>query len=181
LLGRQAVGILTQPVLTPEERLRASIFGIDVTSDIAEPAIEFDNHRVELACPPQAVVDYGPGLQGRFHIERQIADWQAGKMPYVYLAVGKGPFANEFLQQYWAARLGDDPALFSQVRGRLYIGREDGIAAATSELVATQQQHTGSAEIADVVVASGIHTAGYDEVGAGIANAHRLLKPGALF
>lgn len=177
LPSHRNVAIHTQPGLTPEERIRQALFGLSTTGDITKPAIEFDHRKIELAQPPQTVIDYGPGLQGRFHIERQIDDLQAGRMPYAYLAIGKGPFVNEFLQQYWVARLGNDPAVLSQIIGKVYVGREDGIAAATNEFVAAQQQHTGSTEFADVVVASGIHTAGYDEVDAGITNAYKLLKP----
>jgi len=154
----------------------ASIRGWDMT----RPSIGFDHRAVALDAEPAVVIDYGPGLQGRHHIERQLAAWQSGQGPYTYLAVGKGPFINEFLQQYWAARLGDDPRRVRSVLGRLYIGREDGMAAATTEFVESQRQHTGSSEIADIVVASGVHKAGYDEVGTGLANAHKLLRPGGI-
>lgn len=148
-----------------------------VNIDSSRGTIGFDRMTVPLSAEPRVVIDYGPGLQGRFHTERQLSDWNAGKMPYTYLGIGKGPFVNQFLQSYWAARLGD-PQLANSVIGRLYIGREDGIAAATTEFAAVQQQHTGTSEFADVVVASGIHTAGHDEVNVGITNAHKLLKPG---
>ncbi len=171
------VAIHTQESLTLEERLKGVLFGDKPPGSPSKPVVEFDRRKVELDVPPAVVVDYGPGLQGRFHIERQIADMQSGRPAYAYLALGKGPFVNEFLMQYWAAKLGDDPQKLGRVIGSLYIGREDGIAAATTEFAAAQQQHTGSSEFADVVVASGVHTAGYDEVGAGISNAYRMLKP----
>ncbi|HSW65675.1 MAG TPA: hypothetical protein VLI54_00870 [Bacillota bacterium] len=148
--------------------------------DMTRPAIGFDHHSVALDVEPSVVIDYGPGLQGRFHIERQLADLEAGRRPYAHLAVGKGPFINEFLQQYWRARLGEDSQLMRSVLGRVYVGREDGIAAATTEFVETQKQHTGSSEIADIVLASGVHRAGHTEIDAGITNAHKLLRPGGI-
>jgi hypothetical protein len=115
-------------------RYSANVFAHDVTLGnttlprhqnviIHGQAVEFDHRSVPLARPPQVVVDYGPGLQGRLHVDRQLADWDAGVRPYAYLAVGKGPFVNEFLQQYWAARLGDDPQLFRSVIGGGYVYR----------------------------------------------------------
>ena len=148
--------------------------------DITKPAIGFDHHTVNLDAEPSVVMDYGPGLQGRHHIDRQLEDLRSGQRPYAYFAIGKGPFANEFLQQYWSARLGDNPAHLRRIIGSLYIGREDGIAAATTEFSEVQKQHTGSSEIADIVVVSAVQTAGHDELDTGIANAHKLLKPGGI-
>lgn len=180
LPSRQTVELHTRPGLTRDELAQVALSGREPSRDMTKPFIAFDHQAVALERPPKVVVDYGPGLQGRLHIDEQLADWQSGQPPYAYLAVGKGPFANEFLQQYWAARLGDDPQLVASVIGNVYIGREDGIAAATSEFAATQQQHFGTPEFADVVIASGVHTAGRDELGVGIANAHKMLQPGGV-
>jgi hypothetical protein len=162
------------PIITSTLLGMAALDGWDMT----KPALGFDHHAVALDAEPSVVIDYGPGLQGRFHIDRQLEDWQSGVRPYAYFPIGKGPFINEFLQQYWSARLGDDLQRFRSVLGTLYIGREDGIAAATTEFVAAQKQHTGSSEIADIVVASAVQRAGHEEIGTGIANAHKLLRPG---
>jgi len=177
LPSRQTVELHTRPGLSRDELAQAAIWGKGPSRDTTKPFIAFDHQAVALERPPKVVIDYGPGLQGRLHIDEQLADWRSGQLPYAYLAIGKGPFANEFLQQYWAARLGDDPQLVGSVLGNVYIGREDGIAAATSEFLASQQQHFGTPEFVDVVVASGVHTAGRDELEIGIANAYKMLQP----
>lgn len=180
LPSQQNVMIHTGAPLQTQDRLRGVIFGLEIASSSVGPAIEFDEHSIALRQSPRLVIDYGPGLQGRFHIDRQLVDLQVGHPPYTYLAFGKGPFINQFLQQYWAEQLNYDQGLIDYTMGRLYIGREDGIAAASNELAAGQLQHTGSTEVADIVIASGIYTAGHDEMQTGIDNAYKLLRPGGI-
>lgn len=149
---------------------------IDPRLRIAQPTLGFDEKEVSLPRYPEAVIDYGPGLQGRFRIEEQMGDMMSGQQPYTHVAVAKGPFINEFLMQYWANRY-NNQGILRQILGSAYIGREDGIASASTEIVTSQQQRMGTTEIADLVLASGIHTAGHQEVTTGINNAYKLLKP----
>lgn len=143
------------------------------------PALEFSGKVIRLPARPELVIDYGPGLQGRFRIEEQIADLSRNTVPYVYMPISKGPYVSEFLWQYLHARYGDDTTTpRTLMRRGYYADREDGIASATNIIVEDRMQTIGTAEIADIVVASGVHSAGFEEVGVGIANAHKLLKPG---
>lgn len=79
---------------------------------------------------------------------------------------------------HWVARNGNDPSILKEVLGIAYIGREDGMGAASQDFIDTQTKHAGSAAIADLVIASGIHTAEHEEVSTALTNAHTLLKPG---
>lgn len=166
----------TQNVRINRNPTMQNAFWIDPLLRLDLPTLGFDHREITLPHYPEVVVDYGPGVQGRHRIEDQIRDIATGHMPYSHFALSKGPFVNEFLMRYWAARY-KDPSVLSQVLGKLYIGREDGIASASTEMVRIQQERTGTSEMADVVLASGIHAAGHEEVATGITNAYKLLKP----
>jgi len=121
LPSRQTVELHTRPGLTRDELAQAAILGKEPSRDTTKPFMAFDHQAIALERPPKVVIDYGPGLQGRLHIDEQLADWRSGQLPYAYLAIGKGPFANEFLQQYWAARLGNNPQLVGSVMNPFHI------------------------------------------------------------
>lgn len=61
--------------------------------------LSFDHTITPLPRTPKVVIDYGPGVVGRSFIDSQIRDLSEGIPPFVYIAAGKGPFVNEFLQQ----------------------------------------------------------------------------------
>ena len=136
-------------------------------------AVLFDQKIVALNTDPRFVVDYGPGLQGRFHIEEQYATI---RNTYQYAAFTKGPFVNEFLMGYWGHMIGHD--LLPRLLGGLYAGRENGLADASGDLISELATMGKTDGIADVVVASGIHSAGERDVETGIRNAHTLLRDG---
>lgn len=60
--------------------------------------------------------------------------------------------------------------------GQLYIGREDGIAEATNEIILAQRAHDAPAEIADIILALGAHHTTPEDLRQGMENAHTLLK-----
>jgi len=173
-LIRMAAYIFTQDVIEKRISLPAKHMA---AIDPVQATLTFDEHTVPLTERPATVIDYGPGLQGRFHVKRQIMDFNAERVPYAYFALAKGPFINEFLMEYWMA-CSSREFFKNKVLGRGYIGREDGMASATDTIIAVQTAHTGKAAMADVVLASGIYTAGFAEVERGIANAYTLLNPG---
>lgn len=162
------------PVLVTAERLHKAGYAL----------LDFDGKVAQLAHRPQFVVDYGPGLQGRHKVDAQYQMLMQRHRPFVYAAIGKGPFINEFLQSWWRRRLTPDyeSVWFDAIRGGLYIGREDGIAEASRHIVYDHPDYPdGAPPMADLVLASGIHTAGYETVRADIQNAYRMLIPlGAL-
>lgn len=147
----------------------------NVSINTQSQTIHFDNHCVELETKPKMIIDYGPGIQGRFHVEQQIAELGKGGS-YQHIAITKGPFINEFLMNYWGERVGRD--LLPRVLGGYYVGRENGIAEASSDLITDFSKAIGSSEVADIVIASGVHSAGRTEMAIGIRNAHTLLRRG---
>lgn len=150
-----------------------------VTIDVEHSTLLVDrDHSVPLAAPPQRVIDYGPGLKGRHHVDRQIQDLQNNVQPYSYFATTKGPLISGFLWEYWAQRIDDhDPEVLESIMASLCLRREDGIAAATTATVELHEARGQSTEVADVVIASGVHTAGAEELHTGITNAYKLLNP----
>lgn len=141
---------------------------VDISA--ASSLLKFDEQVVQLAQPPQVVVDYGPGLQGIYRINQQLIDFADHIQPFEYHPVAKGPFINQLLKTYRHLHLQDAPQIMHDVMGR-YTGYEDGIAATTDQMTAI------ATNVADVVLASGIHTAGHQEIETGIKNAFTLLKP----
>lgn len=150
-----------------------------VSVDVGGSTLLFDrDHSVPLAAPPRVVIDYGPGLKSRHHVDRQVHDMNNDVPPYAYCAITKGPLISGFLWEYWARCIGDsDPEIVGSIMGTICLRREDGIASATTELIAYEEARKQTAERADVVIASGVHTVGAEELHTGITNAYKLLKP----
>ncbi|MET9263735.1 hypothetical protein [Amycolatopsis sp. NPDC004079] len=166
--GLARLAVSSPPVLPPEQT---------VAIDAPNGTITFDGQTVSMLRPLEVVVDFGPGVQGRFHIDTQWNDLQNRRRPFAYFAFTRGPFINEFLMSYWL-ELTQDPEIAKQVVGSLYMGREDGMASSSEYLVQVQTGHVGSPEMADLVLASGIYSAGRAELRPAIANAHKILRPG---
>ncbi len=105
-----------------------------VTIDVQHATLTVDrNHTIPLATPPQRVIDYGPGVKGRHHVDRQVRDMNNDVPPYSYFAITKGPLISGFLWEYWAQCIGShDPGVLEGIMGSLCLRREDGIAAATT-------------------------------------------------
>lgn len=160
---------VSSPSVLPPERT--------VAIDSSNGVVSFDGQTVSVLRPLKVVVDFGPGVQGRFHIDTQWNDLQNSRRPFAYFAFTRGPFVNEFLMSYWR-ELTRDPVIAKEVVGSLYMGREDGMASASEYLVQAQTGHTGSPEMADLVLASGVYSAGREELKSAIANAHKILRPG---
>lgn len=153
-----------------------------VTIDVKHSMLTVDrDHTVPLAAPPQRVMDYGPGIKSRHHVDRQVQDMQNDVQPYSYFAITKGPLISGFLWEYWAQRIDDhDPKVLESIMANLCLRREDGIAAATTATVEFHEARKQSTEVADVVIASGVHTVGAKELHTGITNAYKLLNPGGV-
>lgn len=141
------------------------------------PYISLGGHVMPLPTPPRTVIEYGPGIAAHHHIKEQLLAIGQKQRPFMLVGIEKGPYVNEFLKGYYAARFNDDPAYIEQVVPRLYAGREDGVAAATTDMIANVRQAGQSPQMADIVVACGIHAIGEDEIKTGITNAHELLVP----
>ncbi|HEX8762333.1 MAG TPA: hypothetical protein VF733_01100 [Candidatus Saccharimonadales bacterium] len=174
LLIRQSAAYMAGRVTRREIQLPNSP---TVVVDSAAKKLRFDKTlEADLVEQPKVVLDYGPGLQGRFHIHQQLQDWRNNRFrPYTHLALGKGPFINTFLQFYWKEYAG--PRAAEQAIGKIYIGREDGMADASNTFIEGSKRRAIPVEIADIALASGIHLAGQGEIFTALRNAFTLLRP----
>lgn len=117
-----------------------------------------------LAKTPELVVEYGPGSAAANRIQPEIA---FNQQRYQTIFIEKGWYLSQLL--------GSMAASFGVTYPRV-IPRMDGIAAATNELLTV-----GAKDRVGLVMASMVHSAGFDELSIGIENAHRLLTPGGVF
>lgn len=141
-------------------------------------SLQFDEHRWQGNHPAGVILEYGPGVGGKRFIDSQLISVALGKAPFQYFAISDGPFVNQFLMSYLGNRL--EAAYGPGARdiaggGRLLLGREDGMLQATDGLLATPQP-SGSHEICDVILATGLHEAEAAELEFAIKNSPRLLR-----
>jgi hypothetical protein len=124
-----------------------------------------------LPSDPGVIVDYGPGMRGRFHIDQQVIDKNAGQPTFEYIGLARGIFVPAFLAEHMTARGLDNPASVREItEGGLHVVRNDGIEDGITALV----QERG-AESVDVVLASAVHSAGEAAL-TGVRRAFELLK-----
>lgn len=142
-------------------------------------AIEFDGKQAGLAREVKRVIDYGPGLQGKFRILEQYNDLVGRVKPYQYIAFDKGPFADAFLRGCWRQLLEKSSGAYAQIIAKqIYIGSEQGMAAASTQLIESEKKQGNSGAIADLILATNVHEAGEAELETAIGNAYTLLRPG---
>lgn len=110
---------------------------------------------------PNVVIEYGPGTVGFKKLPAEVS-----VTPQTIL-IETNYYINQFLfsgaQSYG-------------MREPQVITRMDGIKSATEEFLSQNPEG-----VIDLVIMSMVHSAGEEELEAGITNAHRLLKPGGLF
>ncbi len=61
-----------------------------------------------------------------------------------------------------------------------YVGREDGVAAATDEIIRANRAVTGSTEFADIILCTGAQHAVAADLRHSIRNAHAILREGGM-
>lgn len=138
-------------------------------------AITIDGNPLALARTPSLVLDYGACLTGRSYIADQIAFLDQKQRPFTYSPLTRLHFANQALINTYDANYGRGTAQ-AVIRNQLYIGREDGVAAATDEIIRAQTAHNALVETADVILCTGAQHAAPEDLKRGIANARTLLK-----
>lgn len=141
--------------------------------------VTVDDNTLALPRAPSLVFDYGACLTGRSYMADQMQFLRRGQRPFTYSPLARQHFTNQTLINTYEARYGPEiaKAIFSN---QLYIGREDGIAAATDEVIRAQQEHNAPVDIADIILATGIQHAAPQDVKIGIENAYSLLKEGGM-
>jgi hypothetical protein len=163
------------------QELKHSITANPVESGVMihDDVIAFDDYIYPLNRTAQTVVDYGPGLAGLSHTKAQSIMVLGGEKPYRYLPISRLPFTNQVLAESYDAFLGPGSSQ-SFMRSQYFLGREDGIASATNEIVEAQTRATGTTEVADAVLASGLMLADKNELKTGIFNSFKILKEGGV-
>lgn len=138
--------------------------------------VTFDTQSVRLKETPEYVVDLGPGIKGKHHIDRQIDDNILRKtFPYIYFPITKGPFISRFLVEYANTKLQEDKNQFIAYSSYLW-GIDKGMAEGTSYLIDTPlvEENTG------VIIASGVHKVEASEINEAFNNCANFMKSGSL-
>lgn len=142
--------------------------------------LRFNDYNWRSRHQPAVILEYGPGITGTKFIDAQLSALGRNLFPFQYIAVSDGPFINQFLMTYLGNKA--DKLYGQEVRrlatsGTLFIGREDGMQQATEALLATPQP-SGTHEMCDVILMTGVHEAEPTELEYAIKNSHHLLRPG---
>lgn len=140
-------------------------------------AVTVDGNAIELASPPRLVFDYGACLTGRSYIADQVRFFNQGMRPFTYGALTRLHFTNQALINTYNTDYGPGTS-DAFISRQLYLGREDGVAAATDEVIRAQREHGAPAEVADLILATGAQHVEPKDLKRGIVNAHTLLKEG---
>lgn len=142
-------------------------------------AVTIDGNPLALSQPPKLILDYGACLTGRSYIEDQMRFLNQGRQPFTYAPLTRTHFMNGSLIKTYDVNYGPGTAS-AFIRNQLYIGREDGTAGATGEIIKGQQSHGRPTEVADIILCTGAQHASAKDLQKGITNAHTLLREGGM-
>lgn len=146
---------------------------------IYSEAITIDENPLALPRKPTLVFDYGACLTSRSYIADQRKILERHQRPFTYLPITRSHFMNQVLLNTYDTDYGPGTAE-AMVRNQLYIGQENGVGPATSEIVENQRAHKIPTEVADIILAIGARHISSESMECGIKNAHTLLKEGGM-
>ena len=136
----------------------------------------FDANQHSYDLPPvshsRIVIDYGPGLQGKFLVREHLNALAQGR-PFVYVPVTKGCFIAAFLISF-ASTLMTKDSMAVYMNNGFFVPQEDGILFATNRFVVS------APGTVDVIFCSGLQLVDKVELRAGIVNAFTLLRSGGI-
>jgi len=142
--------------------------------------ITIDDNPLAIPRVPNLVLDYTACLSSRSLIKDQIDFVQRGFRPFTFTPITRLHFTNRLLMQAYDKNAGEGAAnLF--IENRLYIGREDGIASATDEMIQLQTEHGARSDIADVIICNGDQHTTEEDLKTGAKNAYTLIKEAGMF
>ena len=146
------------------------------SANLINDTLAFDANQHSYPLPPlqrpRVVLDYGPGLCGRFVMQEHLNALAKGK-PYVYVPITKGCFISAFLISFISTRMTKD-SMHLYMNNGFFVAREEGIRTATNSFVKSMPGK------ADVIFCSGLQMVDKEELRAGIVNAFTLLQPGGV-
>ncbi|MCA9324561.1 hypothetical protein KDA23_00625 [Candidatus Saccharibacteria bacterium] len=151
----------------------------DSTVKIFPEVVTIDDNGLALKRPPSHVIDYGACLTSRSYLNDQMNFITSDQRPFVFSPLTRTHFTNQVLLNTYKARYGQDVAR-AIIDQRFYIGREDGIAAATDEMVSAQRAQGALVEVADIILATGMQHTTPEDMRRGIENGYSLLKEGGM-
>ncbi len=172
-------GLAAEYATNPDSPLQLQSNRVESTIRILPEAIVVDGNPLALNRPPVLVLDYGACLTSRSYLRDQMRFVQSGQYPFTYSPLTRMHFTNQTLINTYDADFGRGVAK-QFCSNRLYIGREDGVALATGEMINAQLSHGAPAEIADVILCSGTQHTSRPDLELGVANAFTLMREGGL-
>jgi hypothetical protein len=156
-------------------------------SEISEQAVKIypeilsvDDNPIALRKAPECVVDYTACLSSRSLLRDQIGFVEAGQRPFAYVGITRMHFTNLMLMNSYDRNFGTGIA-DTMIQQRFYMGREDGIASASDEIISAQTAAGGPVEIADIIICNGGQHTTREELERGTANAYTITKDEGLF
>jgi hypothetical protein len=141
--------------------------------------VAIDGNPLMLPRSPELILDIGACLTGRSYLPDQMNFIQHGVRSFCYSPIVRTHFANAVLLGTYDAVYGEGTSRLISDK-QLYIGREDGPAFATDEILANHQALNISAEIADIVICAGAQHTSAEDLERGVTNSYKLLKEGGM-
>jgi hypothetical protein len=180
MLARFCGTIFASYVERGELQVPTSVTTMPIVSPLdGKTIVRFGQYTWQSSSDVPVIIEYGPGTAGKKFLDAQMKGLAQGLPPFQYMGVSDGPFVNQFLISYLGDSLerkfGRDARQFA-TDGRLLIGREDGMLQATEGLLATPQP-SGTHEMSELILLTGVHKADPRELEATIKLSPRILHP----
>lgn len=142
--------------------------------------VEIDGNIITLRQTPGCIVDYTACLSSRSILRNQIDFIKTSHRPFAYVALTRMHFTDLMLMSSYDRTFGHGVGN-TMVDNKLYIGREDGIASATDEMIALQGAAGAPVNIADIILCNGGQHTTREDLQRGAENAFTLAKDEGLF
>jgi hypothetical protein len=147
------------------------------SANLVDDTLLFDANQHSYRLPPlsrpRVLIDYGPGLSGRFVMKENLNALAKGR-PFVYVPITRGPFITAVLICY-VSTLMTQESMSLYMNSGFFVPHEEGIRAATNHFIKTAPGQ------ADVIFCSGLQDVDKEELRAGIENVYPLLRDGGVF
>jgi len=149
----------------------------DLTSTIRvkNDRVEVDDIFVPLNNFPEVVVEYGACLYSRSRILDQFSCLESIGKTFSWLPIYRNHFTNKVVSSGYDTMigLGTRETMFDK---KYYIGREDGVEAATDAIINDQKTNNAPVDIVDVILSVGLEHMTERDTTIGISNATTILR-----
>ncbi len=146
------------------------------SANLVDDTLLFDANQHSYPLPPlsrpRVLLDYGPGLGGRFVMKEHLNALAKGR-PFVYVPIALGSFIPTFLVSY-VSTLMTKESMSIYMNNGFFVPKHEGIRAVTNYFT---QAAPGQA---DVIFCSSLQMVDKQELKAGIENAYPLLQDGGV-